>query len=165
MRIMQSARTRSWLRAAAAVAAMLACTLAQAATVQAGTRARADGSLIHWSLTPPLHAAPDARSPRGVLLVAQGSGCHPASASASVAAAHAVAPALALLTVEKYGVSPHDRPADAIADQIARSQGPSGANRDYLLNLADALRGLDADDAHVFDIETCLRKIERQATR
>ncbi|GAB3685495.1 gamma-glutamylcyclotransferase [Salinisphaera aquimarina] len=53
-----------------------------------------------------------------------------------------------------------DAPADAIADQIARSQGPSGANRDYLLNLADALRGLDADDAHVFDIETCLRQIE-----
>ena len=134
MRIMQSVRTRSWLRAAAAVAAMLACTLAQAATVQAGTRARADGSLIHWSLTPPLHAAPDARSPRGVLLVAQGSGCHPASASASVAAAHAVAPALALLTVEKYGVSPHDRPADAIAD----------CSQDYRLHHTVSQRAADA---------------------
>ncbi len=112
----RTARPRSWLRAAAAVTAVLACGLAQAAAVQSGTSARADGSLIHWSLTAPLSAAPDARSPHGVLLVAQGSGCLPASASASVAAAHAVAPALALLTVEKYGVSPHDRPADAMAD-------------------------------------------------
>ncbi len=40
-----------------------------------------------------------------------------------------------------------------IARQIARSQGPSGANRDYLLQLAVALRELGAQDAHVFAIE------------
>ncbi len=40
-----------------------------------------------------------------------------------------------------------------IARHIAASSGPSGPNRDYLLQLADALRELDADDPHVFDIE------------
>ena len=40
-----------------------------------------------------------------------------------------------------------------IARHIAASSGPSGPNRDYLLQLADALRELDAHDPHVFDIE------------
>jgi len=40
-----------------------------------------------------------------------------------------------------------------IAMHIARSTGPSGPNRDYLLQLAEALRQMDADDPHVFDIE------------
>jgi cation transport protein ChaC len=42
---------------------------------------------------------------------------------------------------------------DQIAHQIARSHGPSGTNRDYLLELAIALRSLGADDPHVFAIE------------
>lgn len=54
-----------------------------------------------------------------------------------------------------------DAPARDIARQIARSQGPSGPNRDYLLNLAAALRELDAADPHVFAIESELRRIER----
>lgn len=40
-----------------------------------------------------------------------------------------------------------------IARQIARAHGPSGPNRDYLLNLAQALRELGKADAHVFAIE------------
>jgi len=40
-----------------------------------------------------------------------------------------------------------------IARHIATSQGPSGSNRDYLLQLAEALRDMDADDDHVFTIE------------
>lgn len=40
-----------------------------------------------------------------------------------------------------------------IARQIAGARGPSGENRAYLLHLADALRELGADDAHVFSIE------------
>ena len=40
-----------------------------------------------------------------------------------------------------------------IATHIARSEGPSGKNRDYLLQLADALRELDEVDEHVFAIE------------
>jgi len=51
---------------------------------------------------------------------------------------------------------------DAIARQIALSHGPSGPNRDYLLDLAAALRELGEQDAHVFDIETALRRIEAE---
>ncbi len=40
-----------------------------------------------------------------------------------------------------------------IARHIAASSGPSGPNRDYLLQLAAALRELDAHDPHVFEIE------------
>ncbi len=40
-----------------------------------------------------------------------------------------------------------------IARQIAASRGPSGANRDYLLDLAEALRALGAEDPHVFALE------------
>ncbi|NHZ95350.1 gamma-glutamylcyclotransferase [Massilia sp. CCM 8734] len=46
-----------------------------------------------------------------------------------------------------------------IARQIARSHGPSGANRDYLIELAHALRELGMEDAHVFDIERYLSEI------
>jgi cation transport regulator ChaC len=41
-----------------------------------------------------------------------------------------------------------------IAAQILRSSGPSGHNVDYLLELARALRALNADDAHVFELES-----------
>jgi len=44
-------------------------------------------------------------------------------------------------------------PEADIARHIARAQGPSGSNRDYLLQLAAALRELGADDPHVFEIE------------
>ena len=40
-----------------------------------------------------------------------------------------------------------------IAQHIARCEGPSGNNRDYLLQLAQALRQLDEQDEHVFAIE------------
>ncbi|SDK64772.1 gamma-glutamylcyclotransferase [Billgrantia gudaonensis] len=43
-----------------------------------------------------------------------------------------------------------EAPLDAIAAQIAASHGPSGANRDYLLNLAAALNDLGVEDDHVF---------------
>lgn len=48
-------------------------------------------------------------------------------------------------------------PDATIARQVAHAKGPSGANRDYVLQLAEALRALDADDAHVFAIERALR--------
>ena len=46
-----------------------------------------------------------------------------------------------------------------IARQIAASCGPSGPNRDYLLQLAAALRELDAHDPHVFDVERQLLEL------
>ena len=51
-----------------------------------------------------------------------------------------------------------------IARQIAAASGPSGHNRDYLLALADALRGLGKDDAHVFAIERHLAQFDQAAT-
>ncbi len=48
-------------------------------------------------------------------------------------------------------------PESEIALHIARSRGPSGDNAEYLLRLANALRELDIDDKHVFEIERYLR--------
>lgn len=47
-----------------------------------------------------------------------------------------------------------------IARQIAAATGPSGSNRDYVVHLADALRGMGEADSHVFAIEACLREID-----
>lgn len=52
---------------------------------------------------------------------------------------------------------------DEIARHIARCHGPSGSNRDYLLQLAAALRDLGDQDPHVFAIERHLLDCERQA--
>ena len=45
-----------------------------------------------------------------------------------------------------------------IARQIASAHGPSGPNKDYLMELAQALREMDKEDAHVFEIERFLRE-------
>lgn len=45
-----------------------------------------------------------------------------------------------------------DAPSVDIAQQIAMSHGPSGANVDYLRELARALAELDAVDAHVVEL-------------
>ncbi len=46
-----------------------------------------------------------------------------------------------------------------IALHICRAEGPSGPNDEYLLELAQALRDLELDDAHVFAIESHIHKI------
>jgi cation transport protein ChaC len=63
---------------------------------------------------------------------------------------------LVALTYVATPDNPHwlgDAPLLDIARHIARSRGPSGDNREYLLRLAAALRELDADDTHVFALE------------
>lgn len=52
-----------------------------------------------------------------------------------------------------------EAPEHAIARQIAAARGPSGPNRDYLLDLAHALRELGLDDPHVFEIERHLMQM------
>lgn len=52
-----------------------------------------------------------------------------------------------------------------IARQIARATGPSGPNRDYLLELATALRRLNENDPHVFAVERHLLELEAKAIR
>ena len=44
-------------------------------------------------------------------------------------------------------------PMNEIAEQINRCAGPSGANRDYVLELARALRSMGYSDPHVFEVE------------
>ena len=50
-----------------------------------------------------------------------------------------------------------EAPLTDIAQQIAHAHGPSGANKEYLLNLATALRELGAEDAHIFALEHQLK--------
>lgn len=52
-----------------------------------------------------------------------------------------------------------DESLDAMAQHISNARGPSGRNADYLLHLADALRGLDAEDEHVFELERRVRAL------
>lgn len=47
-------------------------------------------------------------------------------------------------------------PLREMAAHIATSVGPSGANREYLLGVAKALRELGVDDPHVFALEAAL---------
>lgn len=50
-------------------------------------------------------------------------------------------------------------PADAIAQQIHETYGPSGWNAEYLLNLAEALREISpgVKDDHVFELERLVK--------
>lgn len=55
-------------------------------------------------------------------------------------------------------------PLAAMAALIHTRHGPSGRNRDYLYELAAALRDIGADDAHVFALEQAVRGLETQAS-
>jgi cation transport protein ChaC len=46
-----------------------------------------------------------------------------------------------------------------IAEQILKARGESGENREYLLRLADALRLLEVEDLHVFNLEIHLKRL------
>lgn len=45
-----------------------------------------------------------------------------------------------------------DAPLDQIAQQVKQSTGPSGANVEYVVELAAALRAIGAEDEHVFSL-------------
>ncbi len=53
----------------------------------------------------------------------------------------------------------------AMARHILSSKGPSGDNASYLYELAAALRDLQAQDTHVFQLEASLRQLEDQGTQ
>ena len=44
-------------------------------------------------------------------------------------------------------------PMEEMAAQINRCVGPSGANREYVIELARALRGMGVEDGHVAEVE------------
>jgi glutathione-specific gamma-glutamylcyclotransferase len=49
-------------------------------------------------------------------------------------------------------------PLRELAGHISKTSGPSGSNRDYLLQLATALRELKASDPHIYALEALVRK-------
>ena len=52
---------------------------------------------------------------------------------------------------------------EELAAHIDASHGPSGSNRDYLLQLAEALREIGEHDAHVMALESRLVALNNQA--
>ncbi|TAL82984.1 MAG: gamma-glutamylcyclotransferase [Rhodanobacter sp.] len=73
-----------------------------------------------------------------------------------------VAEGLVYIATEDNAAFLGPAPEADIARQIAASSGPSGANRDYLTDLAAALRRLGANDPHVYAIEQHLRDLLQQ---
>ena len=51
-------------------------------------------------------------------------------------------------------------PIDEMAKTILTSIGPSGPNKDYLYNLADALRDMNIKDDHVYEIEEAVKLLD-----
>jgi cation transport protein ChaC len=53
-----------------------------------------------------------------------------------------------------------DAPLDSIAEQIARAEGPSGSNREYLFKLVEAIRIISsANDEHLFALDQRVKEI------
>lgn len=84
---------------------------ASAASTEAHQSQRPDGSVIHWRL---VH--PEGNAPRGLLVVAQGSGCLPVANNPMLREAMHIAPSFTALMIDKYGVTPEHRTSDPIGD-------------------------------------------------
>jgi hypothetical protein len=55
---------------------------------------------------------------------------------------------------------------EEVAAQIAAAVGPSGPNREYLFNLAEAMRGIGVEDEHLYELEAKVRDLSSgDATR
>ena len=52
-------------------------------------------------------------------------------------------------------------PMQSIASQIISCSGPSGENKDYLFELATALRKHKFIDEHIFELESLVKNLER----
>ncbi len=72
------------------------------------------------------------------------------------------APGLVYIATEDNPAFLGSAPEWKIAAQIAKSTGPSGRNIDYLFALANALRSLEANDPHVYQIESYLKQISSE---
>lgn len=57
-----------------------------------------------------------------------------------------------------------DASVEDIAKHIFRSEGPSGPNRDYVYQLADALRAHNEADEHVFEVEQAIKSLSQHST-
>ncbi|XOV88319.1 MAG: gamma-glutamylcyclotransferase [Pseudomonadota bacterium] len=55
-------------------------------------------------------------------------------------------------------------PTQAIAEQVINSIGPSGPNTEYVLELEAALRDMDAQDPHVFEVAALVRELRQSQT-
>jgi len=64
-----------------------------------------------------------------------------------------VTKAILYIASEKNGNFLGESPLEDIATQIYKSVGPSGPNVDYLLNLAESMRKMNAIDSHVTELE------------
>ncbi|HIE62617.1 MAG TPA: hypothetical protein EYQ02_13645 [Microbacterium sp.] len=57
-------------------------------------------------------------------------------------------------------------PVEQIAAQIVTAEGPSGANPEYVFELARSLRAMGVADTHVFEVEHAVRvelsRVERE---
>ena len=74
---------------------------------------------------------------------------------------HQSAPGLVYIAPQNNHAFLGPAPLYAMAAQIRECAGPSGRNADYLFDLADALRNLNVDDPHVFELESAVRREAR----
>ena len=55
-------------------------------------------------------------------------------------------------------------PVEEMAKTILTSIGPSGPNKEYLYNLASALKEMDIDDEHIFELEKAVKQMDEFET-
>ncbi|KAG7309158.1 hypothetical protein JYU34_005080 [Plutella xylostella] len=59
------------------------------------------------------------------------------------------------------------KPIEEIAAQVVSCAGPSGSNKEYVYNLADAMRQLvpEVKDDHLFELEAAVKKVDPDLKR